>query len=117
MLRNKSEPAVRVPPDAILLPVSKSMQNGLLLAEGISFRLFSVVSKDWREWNPACFRGGSQDCFFAAKRETTPKVQTNTAEEDLKGLVINGGSVGILHPVIWELAAGNPCQRIVSVWL
>jgi hypothetical protein len=30
----KSKPAVRVPPNAILLPGSKSMQKCLLLAEG-----------------------------------------------------------------------------------
>ncbi len=36
-LKIKTEPAGRVPPDAILLSGNKSMQKCLLLAEGISF--------------------------------------------------------------------------------
>jgi len=36
----KTKPAGRVPPDAILLSVNKSMQKCLLLAEGISFAKF-----------------------------------------------------------------------------
>ena len=54
--------------------------------------------------------GGLSGLLFCSKKiNKTKKVQTSTAEEDLKGLVINGGSVSILHPVIWDLAAGNPC--------
>jgi len=36
-VRRKTKPAVRVPPDAILLPGSKSKQKCLLLAEGNTF--------------------------------------------------------------------------------
>ena len=36
----KTEPAGRVPPDAILLSGNKSMQKCRLLAEGISFARF-----------------------------------------------------------------------------
>jgi hypothetical protein len=63
-VRRKAKSAGRVPPNAVLLPGSKSKQKCLLLAEGIFFGLVSVSSKNGREWNPARFRGPLDAAFL-----------------------------------------------------
>ena len=53
----KAKPAGRVPSDAILLSGNKSMQKGLLLAEGISFAGFLKHRKTTEFNKPARYRG------------------------------------------------------------
>jgi len=52
-----SKPAARVLPDAILLSGNKSMQKGLLLAEGISFAGFLWSLRTTLHEKPARYRG------------------------------------------------------------
>jgi len=55
----KTEPAGRVPPDAILLSGNKSMQKCLLLAEGISSASFLCNPMTMELNKPARYRGAS----------------------------------------------------------
>ena len=67
-VRRKATPAGRVPPDAVLLPGSKSKQKCRLLAEGIFFRLVSVVSKDLKRMESGPFQGGLSVLLFRNKK-------------------------------------------------